>query len=147
MTVNVQIYYGEGSYPVKYAKPGDAGFDIRAATYVEIAGDGTAIVPTGLYMAIPTGYELQVRPRSGNSAKTSIRVANSPGTIDSSYRGEVGIIVDNRGGAVLKINAGDRVAQGVIAIVPEVRFEQVNDKETLGITERGENGFGSTGTN
>lgn len=147
--MNVEIYYDydSGAYPIKYATDGSAGFDIHAARTVEIAGHGVAIVPTGLYMAIPAGYELQIRPRSGNSAKTNIRIANSPGTIDSDYRGEIGVIVDNKGSAVLTINKGDRIAQGVFAIVPKVEFSVVDKKEYLGTTERGAGGFGSTGAN
>lgn len=147
--MNVQIYYDyeSGAYPIKYATDGAAGFDIYAARTVEIAGNGVAIIPTGLYMAIPAGYELQIRPRSGNSAKTNIRIANSPGTIDSDYRGEIGIIVDNKGEATLKINKGDRIAQGVFAVVPKAGFSVVDKKEYLGTTERGTGGFGSTGIN
>ncbi len=147
--MNVEIYYDyeSGAYPVKYATDGAAGFDIYAARTVEVAGNGVAIVPTGLYMAVPPGFELQIRPRSGNSAKTNIRIANSPGTIDSDYRGEIGVIVDNKGEATLKINKGDRIAQGVFAIVPKVNFSEVTDKVELGTTARGINGFGSTGSN
>lgn len=102
----------------------------------------TRVISAGFKMELPSGYEMQIRPRSGNSAKTKLRIANSPGTIDSDFRGNVGVIIDNIGEYPIIIFHGDRIAQGVIQKVPKVNITQVND---LSETERGENGFGSTG--
>jgi dUTP pyrophosphatase len=99
-------------------------------------------VPTGLRFEIPTGYEMQVRPRSGLAAKSGVTVLNSPGTIDSDYRGEVQVILVNHGTAPFVVNNGDRIAQAIIAPVIQARFSATN---ALGDTERGEGGFGSTG--
>jgi len=152
----------------KYAKPGDAGFDLVAAEDVIIKPGETKVIPTGLAFEIPPGYEMQIRPRSGMSRKTKLRVVL--GTIDSGYRGEVGVIADNVSiieytsqprllmGAfagdndfnvtkatkyeVIKISKGDRIAQGVIAPVVTAHFEEVDE---LSDSERGTNGYGSTG--
>jgi len=142
----------------EYANLGDAGMDIYAAEDVIIAPGETKIIPTGLKIAIPLGYEIQVRPRSGLSAKTPLRVPNSPGTIDSGYRDEVGVILTNtsreNSGEFLinekgnkqgfyKICKGDRVAQFVLKEVPIIKWIPVND-----ISQEGENrggGFGSSG--
>lgn len=129
----------------KYAKPGDAGFDLVAVEEVIIAPGETFLVSTGLAFEIPEGYELQIRPRSGMSAKTKLRIANAPGTIDSGYRGEVKIIVNNIdewNSFAEMIAPGDRIAQGVLQRVPKARFEVV---ESLSESDRGEGGFGSTG--
>lgn len=132
----------------EYATSGAAGFDLRAAHDVYVHPNGTALVDTGLAFEIPEGYEMQIRPRSGLSAKTKLRVANSPGTIDSDFRGSVKIILDNiydknPGGLdSFRIEAGDRIAQGVIVPVIQVEFEEV---EELDETERNEGGLGSTG--
>ena len=101
-----------------------------------------AIVPTGLSFAIPSGYEIQVRPRSGLAAKNGITVLNSPGTIDSDYRGEVKVILINLGTENFTISHGDRIAQMVVAPVVQTQFQVV---ESLSATERGQGGFGSTG--
>jgi len=132
-----------------YATSGAAGFDLRASQDATIYPNGTAFIGTGLAFEIPEGYEMQIRPRSGMSAKTKVRVANSPGTIDSDYRGEVKIILDNiydknTGNMdAYTIRKGDRIAQGVICPVLQVEFEEV---EELDETERGEGGLGSTGS-
>lgn len=126
----------------QYATPGAAGFDLHASENRTIFPGETALVPTGLSIEIPNGYEMQVRPRSGVSLKTGLRVANSPGTVDSDYRGEVCIIMHNTGDAGLDIFSGDRIAQGVICPVLQVSFEEVDD---LSDTKRGSGGFGSTG--
>ena len=132
----------------EYSTSGAAGFDLRAAHDAVVYPNGMAIVDTGLAFEIPEGYEMQIRPRSGLSAKTKLRVANSPGTIDSDFRGSVKIIIDNiydknaTGLDAIRINAGERIAQGVIAPVLQVEFEEV---EELDETERGEGGLGSTG--
>jgi dUTP pyrophosphatase len=125
-----------------YATVGSAGFDIASIEDISIPAGATALVHTGLGMAIPFGYELQVRPRSGMALKTSYLVKNSPGTIDSDYRGEIGVIVHNLGTAPLEIKAGDRIAQGVVAPCYQAAFYEVDE---LDETKRGCGGFGSTG--
>ena len=126
-----------------YAHPTDAGADVYALEAVAIMPHTTELVRTGLKMAIPKGYEIQVRPRSGMSLKTNMRIANAPGTIDSGYRNEVGIIITNIGDEIENINAGDRIAQFIIAPVPMMVFEEttINDE-----TDRGKGGFGSSGS-
>ncbi|MED1640033.1 dUTP diphosphatase [Bacillus thuringiensis] len=130
----------------RYAKPGDSGFDLVAAEDTVIWPGETKVVPTGLAFEIPPGYELQVRPRSGMTRNTKLRVVL--GTVDSGYRGEVGVLVDNT--EVPKavnmqahvIEKGTRIAQGVIAPVITAHFEEVDE---LSDSERGVGGFGSTG--
>lgn len=125
-----------------YAHPSDAGADIYSSEDVEIPGGATTIVKTGIQVAIPAGYMIQICPRSGLSAKTPLRIANAPGTIDSSYRGEIGVIMHNTGAAPYTVNKGDRIAQMIIAPAPMIVWEEVNE---LDETERGNGGFGSTG--
>lgn len=128
----------------QYATTQSAGVDLRANNDEDIvlAPLQRAIVPTGLYMEIPAGYEAQVRPRSGLAAKKGVTVLNSPGTIDADYRGEVGVILVNLSDTPFVIQPGERVAQMVFS-----RFEQVHWEETdsLEESERGAGGFGSTG--
>ncbi|MFW6047650.1 MAG: dUTP diphosphatase [Candidatus Woesearchaeota archaeon] len=127
----------------KYAKEGDAGFDFYSAECKQLRPFETKVFYTGLKIEIPDSYEIQIRPRSGLSLKTSLRVANSPGTIDSGYRGEIGIIMQNTNPSkTLTIDIGDRIAQGVLKRVPKAKFIDV---EELSNTERGEGGFGHTG--
>lgn len=123
---------------------GSAGKDIRAAveTPMVVAPGETVAVPTGFAIAVPEGYEAQVRPRSGLALKKNIGLLNSPGTIDSDYRGEVRIILTNFGKEDFVIERGDRIAQLVIAPVVSVQWEAV---EKLSDTHRGSGGFGSTG--
>ena len=128
----------------QYQTKGAAGFDFHAIEDMEISPRQTVLVKTGLSMEIPEGYELQVRPRSGMSLKTKIRVANAPGTVDSDYRGEICIIMENIGMLAsfpYQIKKGDRIAQGVICPVYQAAFIE----EELSETERGEGGFGSSG--
>ena len=127
------------------ATPGAAGSDLRAAVEGElvIAPGERALVPTGFRIAIPEGYEGQVRPRSGLALRHGITVPNSPGTIDSDYRGELQVILQNTGEDAFVVKRGDRVAQLVIAPVPRVVIDEVDD---LDETTRGEGGFGHTGT-
>lgn len=125
----------------KYQTVGAAGFDFHCIEDIAIKPKQTMLVKTGLAMAIPQGYELQVRPRSGMSLKTKMRVSNSPGTIDCDYRGEIGIIVDNIGEETIKLKQFDRIAQGVLSQVPQADFNMVTE---LDDTARGEGGFGST---
>lgn len=128
----------------KYQKEGDAGFDLYAVERVRVKGGKTRVVPTGIKAAIPEGFEIQIRPRSGISLKTNIRIANSPGTIDAGYRGEIGIIVHNLGTYDYVVEKGDRIAQGILKEVPHAVFKWVDE---LPESDRGEGGFNSTGTN
>jgi dUTP pyrophosphatase len=142
--ISVKLKMDEGASIPFYATPGASGFDISSMEdYIIFPGE-TVLVKTGLYFDIPEGYELQIRPRSGVSFKTGLRVANSPGTIDADYRGEVKVIMCNQGSNIEKISKGDRIAQGVFAEVPKATF--ILD-EQLSETERGAGGFGSTGKN
>ena len=129
----------------QYQSAGASGFDIHAfiSNSVFIESRDIAIIPTGLHFSIPTGYELQVRSRSGLAAKEGIMVLNSPGTVDSDYRGEVRVILINLGTERFKVSNGDRIAQGVISTVQRVNLTNV--EEGLKLTTRGSDGFGSTG--
>lgn len=124
-----------------YSTRGAAGFDLRASLFQEIADGATGIVGVGFAVAIPAGFELQVRSRSGLAAR-GIIVANSPGTIDSDYRGEIKVIVHNRSGSHLRISRGDRIAQAVLAVAPRIHWIELDE---LDDTLRGSSGFGSTG--
>lgn len=130
----------------KFKTPGSAGCDLCACIEMtqRIEPGATFLVPTGLIMEIPEGYEGQVRSRSGLCVNTGLRVANSPGTVDSDYRGEVKVILTNTGRAVEHINKGDRIAQMVFAKVEQAQFINVDE---VSETERGDGGFGSTGKN
>ncbi|MEP3045215.1 MAG: dUTP diphosphatase [Roseibium sp.] len=121
-----------------------AGLDLLAAVEVplDLAPGERALVPTGLSMALPTGFEAQVRPRSGLAAKHGVTVLNTPGTIDADYRGEVKVILINLGADTFQISRGDRIAQMVVAPVLQAQIVEV---ETLSETDRGSGGFGSTG--
>lgn len=142
MKVKIQKANEEAQVP-KYQTSGASGFDFHSIEDVIIDRGCTVTVDTGLKMAIPEGYELQVRPRSGLSLNTKLRVANSPGTIDSDYRGLIKIILHNAGNKAEVIERGDRIAQGVITPVVQAKLEVVDELEE---TERAEAGFGSTGT-
>jgi dUTPase len=146
-----------------YARQGDAGMDISAAQDVIIEPGQTVVIPTGLKVAIPVGFEIQVRPRSGVSMKTPLRVSNTPGTIDSGYRDEVGVLltntsciqtessslytIDSKGNkhGSYKIRKGDRIAQIVLQEVPVICFEVVESVADIGYDRGG--GLGSTGMN
>lgn len=127
-----------------YATTGSAGMDLRANIPEPIVLQPLqrCLIPTGLRIALPVGYEAQIRPRSGLALKHGITVLNSPGTIDADYRGEVGVLLCNLSDTPFTVNAGERIAQMVVA-----RHEQVVlvDTDTLDATERGEGGYGHTG--
>lgn len=146
----IRVVYDEGAdqsvaLPA-YESAGAAGADLRAnltdAGTLVVAPGGRALVPTGLRLEIPEGYEVQIRPRSGLALKHGITLPNAPGTIDSDYRGPLGVIVMNAGDAPFEIRHGDRIAQMVVAPVVQATFEIVTG---LGGTDRGAGGFGSTG--
>ncbi len=119
-----------------------AGFDLHSIDELIIKAGERALVKTGFAIALPSGYELQVRPRSGLALKNGITVLNSPGTVDSDYRGEIMVILINHSNEDFAIKQGDRIAQGVVQAVLQARFEEVNE---LDDTQRGSGGFGSTG--
>lgn len=127
-----------------YATEQSAGVDLKAniAEPIELGSLERKLIPTGLYIALPKGYEAQVRPRSGLALKYGISVLNTPGTIDADYRGEIGVILVNLSREPFVINPGERIAQMVIAKHETVEWEEV---ESLDITARGAGGFGSTG--
>ena len=128
-----------------YQTPGAAGADLRALldTDLVIEPGHRALVPTGLRLEIPAGFEGQVRPRSGLAAGHGVTVLNAPGTIDSDYRGELRVILVNLGAESFRVRSGDRIAQLVIAPVAPARFVRADD---VGASVRGSGGFGSTGT-
>ena len=127
-----------------FATPSSAGMDLRAflESDIVIAPGERALVPTGLHMALPVGYEAQVRPRSGLAYKHGVTVLNSPGTIDADYRGDVGVILINHGDSDFVVQSGDRIAQLVVAQFASFTWDAVTD---LSDTARGEGGFGHTG--
>jgi dUTP pyrophosphatase len=139
--------------PLELAMPGDSGYDLRAAELPAdmklagydkwiIAAGGVAVIPTGIKVAVPTGWEMQVRTRSGSALKKGFIVANSPGTVDSGYRGEVGVIVYNFSHKPVFFEPGERIAQGVFTMVFHADFQMV---EELNETERGTGAYNSTG--
>jgi dUTP pyrophosphatase len=137
-----RLPHGEGLPLPAYATDGAAGMDVIAAEDVTLASMGRHAVATGLAIAIPEGFEVQVRPRSGLALKHGISLPNTPGTIDSDYRGELKVILINLGAEAFEIKRGDRIAQLVVAPVQIGRMIEV---EELDETVRGAGGFGSTG--
>lgn len=128
----------------EYTTPSSAGMDLKANTTepIVLGPLERQMVPTGIYIALPEGYEAQVRPRSGLAAKYGVTVANAPGTVDADYRGEIKVILINLSNEKFVVNPGDRIAQLVIAKYERVEWDEV---ATLDETERGEGGFGHTG--
>ena len=150
MTVVVELLWDDGAdttLPLPaYETSGSAGADVRANLldrgYIDLPAGGRILMPTGLRLAIPQGYEVQVRPRSGLALKHGITCLNSPGTIDSDYRGPLGVILFNSSDTTFRITHGDRIAQLIIAPVVQAKFRTVS---ALSDTARGTGGFGSTG--
>jgi len=142
--MNVQIINKSKHPTPSYETSGAAGMDLRAELNepVILKPLDRAIIKTGLFIALPVGFEAQVRPRSGLAAKKGITVLNSPGTIDADYRGEIGVILVNLSNEDFIVNNGERIAQLVIAKHERINWEEV---ETLSETKRGSGGFGSTG--
>jgi len=137
-----RLEHGEGLTLPAYATDGAAGMDVLSAEDVTLPAGGRHAVATGLALAIPEGFEVQVRPRSGLALKHGISVPNAPGTIDSDYRGELKVILINHSSEPFAIARGDRVAQLVLAPVVRVAWDEV---DALDETDRGGGGFGSTG--
>lgn len=143
-TCEIKCVAKDGVAVPSYETSGAAGADVRAFLNepVVIPVGKRAMIPTGLFFAIPEGFEIQVRPRSGLAAKNGVTVLNTPGTIDSDYRGEVKVILINLGDADFTVNNGDRIAQLIVAPVTQGIFVKT---DKLDKTERGAGGFGSTG--
>ena len=141
-----RLSHGEGLSLPAYQTQGAAGMDLAAAVAesepLEIAPGARALVPTGFAFAIPAGFEMQLRPRSGLALKHGVTVLNTPGTVDSDYRGEVQVVLINHGDAPFTVTRGERIAQAVVAAVVQATVREV---DTLDGTERGASGFGSTG--
>ena len=158
--INVPVINKSSNELPKYAHKGDAGFDLRAnveeiendnylfnaikfnTTTIILNPGGRVLIPTGLYMAIPEGYELQIRPRSGLALNHGITVVNTPGTIDATYRGNIGVILKNDGTEPFIIEQGDRIAQGVLNKVEEANLIEV---DSLDETDRSDSGYGKSG--
>ncbi len=138
----MRLAHAEGLAMPAYETPGAAGMDLRAAEDAILAPGSRCLMPTGFAIALPAAFEAQVRPRSGLAVKHGVTVLNSPGTIDSDYRGEIKVPLINHGTADFAIKRGDRIAQMIIAAVVHVRFLEV---ATLDETMRGAGGFGSSG--
>ena len=146
MTIMIEVkVVNKGHQPLPaYSTPQSAGMDLRAnlSEPVTLHPMERRLIPTGLHIALPEGYEAQIRPRSGLALKKGITVLNSPGTVDADYRGEVGVLLINLSGEDFVVNDGERIAQMVVARHEQVKFEQVT---LLDETERGEGGYGHTG--
>jgi dUTP pyrophosphatase len=123
----------------------NAGYDLKAAHNCRIPNFGRALIMTGIYTCFDKSMQLEIRSRSGLALKSGIMVLNSPGTIDSSYRGEIGVILFNVSGSTFDVNKGDRIAQAVFMPVIHPKFQRVSDPLDLDDSERGELGFGSSG--
>lgn len=143
-SINVKIINKSKHPTPDYETPASAGMDLRANLEESIILEPMqrAVVKTGLFIALPPGFEAQVRPRSGLAAKFGITVLNSPGTIDADYRGEIGVILANMSDESFTINDGDRIAQMIIAAYAHTKWKEV---DVLDETKRGKGGFGSTG--
>ena len=141
MTLGFKRIHPDAVLPA-YAHPSDAGMDIRSVADMTVPARGRALVPTGLVVLLPPLYEAQVRPRSGLALKFGVTVLNTPGTIDSGYRGEIGVILANFGDADFIVKKGDKIAQLVIAPVTQPEVCEVSEIDE---TDRGAGGFGSTG--
>jgi dUTP pyrophosphatase len=142
VTVRFKMMEGCDDLIPKKAHHDDAAFDLRARAEVVLEPGKSHLVPTGLFLELPMHYEAQIRPRSGMALKYSLTIPNSPGTVDSGYRGEVGIIMLNAGNEIFTVKRGERIAQMVINRLPDVEMIQVDE---LSDTLRGAGGFGSTG--
>lgn len=125
----------------KYETPQSAGADVRSVVDTVVPAHGRVLVPTGLFIAVPSGYEMMVRPRSGLAFKKGITVLNTPGCVDADYRGEIGVILFNTTDEDFIVNKGDRIAQLILNKVEQINWIEVNE---LDETERGDGGFGST---
>lgn len=142
MNISVPVIVGEGAQLPAYQTEGSAGMDLRSTESFDLAPMERKLIRTGLKIAVPQGFEAQVRPRSGLALKHGISMVNSPGTIDSDYRGEVGVLLINLGSETVHFEIGERIGQMVFCPVAHATWDVVTD---LPSTDRGEGGFGSTG--
>lgn len=142
ITIKIQLLDGCSDLMPAKAHEDDAAYDLRSRVDLELPVGRSVLIPAGFRMELPVGYEAQVRPRSGLALKHNITLTNSPGTIDAGYRGEVGVIIFNHGPEVFAVHRGDRIAQMVIAQLPQIELETTDE---LSDTLRGEGGFGSSG--
>lgn len=140
--IRFRMHPGAEDLAPRKAHHDDAAYDLRARVETTAPPGQPCLVPTGLFLELPVGFEAQVRPRSGLALKHAITLLNTPGTIDAGYRGEVGVILFNAGRAPFAIKRGDRIAQMVVQQLPDVELRAV---ETLDDSRRGAGGFGSTG--
>lgn len=151
--IQVKIFNNSSFELPKYAKEGDSGMDIKANLKevvnqkIDLFPGERVVVPTGIYVEIPEGYEIQIRPRSGLAAKSGITVLNTPGTIDCGYRNEIGVILINHSSSNLPFTIlhGDRVAQMVLQKVPAIDWVEITSPDDFSDSERNKGGFGSTG--
>ncbi|MBR7120418.1 MAG: dUTP diphosphatase [Lentisphaeria bacterium] len=141
MEIKVKLYSGCDDLMSVKAHSDDAAYDLRSRCDIVLEPGVSTLVPTGVYIELPVGYEAQIRPRSGLALKHDLMLTNSPGTVDAGYRGEIGVIMYNAGRAAFSITRGDRIAQMVICRLPDVELVQADE---LNSTLRGEGGFGST---
>ncbi len=142
ITVKFKMFEGCDDLTPRKAHHDDAAYDLRSRVDMELPPGRSVVVPSGLFMELPVGYEAQVRPRSGLALKHNLTLTNTPGTIDAGYRGEVGVIMFNLGQEPFAVRRGDRIAQMVICKLPEAEMVCVDE---LSDTLRGAGGFGSTG--
>lgn len=142
--ITVKVVNKSGNELPQYSTPDSAGMDLRASLSepVTLAPMQRALIPTGIYIALPKGYECQIRPRSGLALKHGVTVLNSPGTIDADYRGEIGVILINLSDTPFVIENGERICQMVVSNYTKVEWEAVTELQD---TERGAGGFGHTG--
>lgn len=140
--INFRMRPGDDELAPRKAHADDAAYDLRAREGALVEAGSVRLIPTGVFLELPGGYEAQVRPRSGLALKQAMTLLNAPGTIDAGYRGEIGVIMFNAGCEDVRFERGDRIAQMVIQKLPAVELRQV---EALTETTRGSGGFGSTG--
>lgn len=145
MDSKVKVFRKEGAFIPTYETLNASGCDLYSNEDCVLKAGKSIMVGTGLHMEIPVGFELQVRPRSGHAAKSTVSVLNTPGTIDADYRGEIKVILINHSDSDFEIKKGMRIAQGVFARTYQGNFEDVSSIEELSSTDRGAGGFGHTG--
>jgi dUTP pyrophosphatase len=143
-TIEVETIHPDAVFP-KYAYPSDSGFDLHSTQELTIGPFGRILVPTGLKVSFPKGYEIQVRPKSGLAIKQGLTVLNTPGTVDQGYTGEIQVIVFNTTKENVKIKKGQKIAQGVLCPVVSGKWIRMKQTEKIKEKDRNDNGFGSTG--
>jgi dUTP pyrophosphatase len=142
--LGVELIHPDAKFPT-YAYKSDSGFDLHSVVDCIIPPSGRALIPTGIKLSIPDDCEVQVRPKSGLAINHGLTVLNTPGTVDSGYNGEIKVIVLNAGGEAIIINKGMKIAQAVLCPVFTGKYVRLNQLDKIDDTDRGDNGFGSTG--